>query len=239
MEVSPNLRGRSATAGGRCPQNLGQTMKQRKQRGQSLVETVLMMPFLLFLMLNTLNFGYFFLTFVNLTASTRTGVEYAIQGSSAIPSTSLPPAGDTPAAWPPTGTKTVAYVVYYDMVGAMFNPDSLAAVQVCSPSILNKNNIGYDSNGLSNCQSYGTLPSGYAWPTRPAATNCLAVDNNCGATNSKFVMAEVYAMYQYAPLIPGSIWNVFLVSLPVCQSTGGGNISCVFTRTTKMRTMGY
>ena len=167
-------------------------MRRRNEQGQSLVETVLVMPVLLFLLLNTLNFGYFFLTFVNLTASTRTGVEYAIMGSSAIPSKSLPPAGDT---WPPTKINTVAYVIYYDMVGAMFSPGTLAAVRVCSPSIL-VNNSGYTANGMSNCAQYGTLPSGYSWPPR-VTTNCKPpTGNDCGKDpNLSFTMDEVDAVY--------------------------------------------
>ena len=52
----------------------------RGQAGQSIVETVLMMPVLLLFLLNAVNFGYFFFTITNLAAAPRTGVEYSIIG---------------------------------------------------------------------------------------------------------------------------------------------------------------
>jgi hypothetical protein len=210
-------------------------MKQRIERGQSIVETVLLMPMLIFLLLNTLNFGYFFLTLLNLTAAPRTGTEYAVMGSSTAAANSLPPAGDT---WPPTSTKTVAYVLYWDMKGAMYAPGTLAAVRVCSPSII-IGGSGYDKNGMSNCAQYGTAPTGYSWPQRVTSACTPPVGSTCGKDpNSSFTMDQVDAAYQYRPLIPAAVLNVFLSPLSVCQNQNG-SVGCVFTRTTKMRTMGY
>ena len=62
----------------------------RCDSGQSIVETVLMLPLLLLLLLNALNFGYFFFTVVNLTGATRNGLEYGIIGS-ATPAASAQP----------------------------------------------------------------------------------------------------------------------------------------------------
>ncbi|PYV94503.1 MAG: hypothetical protein DMG86_23115 [Acidobacteria bacterium] len=56
----------------------------RSDSGQSLVETVLILPLLLLLLLNALNFGYFFLVTLNLTASPRAGVEYSIYGPNSL-----------------------------------------------------------------------------------------------------------------------------------------------------------
>ena len=55
--------------------------------GQSIIETLLMMPLLLTLLLNAANFAYYFLYLVNLTSSQRSGVEYAIMGGALDPST--------------------------------------------------------------------------------------------------------------------------------------------------------
>src|SRR5258708_34830608 len=50
------------------------------QSGQSLMETALILPFLMMLAFEAINFGYFFFTAVNIAASPRQGVEYSIQG---------------------------------------------------------------------------------------------------------------------------------------------------------------
>ncbi len=46
----------------------GSGSAQRRSQGQSLVETVLLMPLLLLIILNVVNFGYFFVVAVNLAA---------------------------------------------------------------------------------------------------------------------------------------------------------------------------
>jgi Flp pilus assembly protein TadG len=69
----------------------------RDSRGQSLVETALMIPLLLVLILNAVNFGYFLLVTLNLTSAARSGIEYAIQGSSAVANSSLPQASGSAA----------------------------------------------------------------------------------------------------------------------------------------------
>ena len=43
----------------------------RDSRGQSLVETALMIPLLLVLILNAVNFGYFLIVTLNLTSAAR------------------------------------------------------------------------------------------------------------------------------------------------------------------------
>src|SRR5256885_5682283 len=91
-------------------------------RGQSLVETALMIPLLLVLILNAVNFGYFLLVTLNLTSAARSGIEYAIQGSSAIANTSLPRATGNAAT-------TVSSLITQEL--SSFNSGTLA-VRVCS-----------------------------------------------------------------------------------------------------------
>jgi hypothetical protein len=94
----------------------------RDSRGQSLVETALMIPLLLVLILNAVNFGYFLLVTLNLTSAARSGIEYAIQGSSAVANSSLPqPTG--PAA------TTVSSLISQEL--GSFNSGTLA-VKICS-----------------------------------------------------------------------------------------------------------
>src|SRR5438046_2472963 len=108
-------------------------MKQRKpftthnSRGQSLVETALILPLLVMLVLNVVNLAYFLLTVVNLTAAARTSVLYAIEGGATPAAGALPSAGGTA---PTTNTGSVTYLAYQDLTGALSNPTGVT-VQVC------------------------------------------------------------------------------------------------------------
>jgi len=114
----------------------------RGSRGQSLVETTLMIPLLLLLILNAVNVGYFLLVTLNLTSATRNGIEYAIQGSSTPSNGALPSATGTNAS-------AVSYLIYQDMTGALNAPNGVQ-VQVCS---VNLGSSGKDSSATSNCQT--------------------------------------------------------------------------------------
>lgn len=94
----------------------------KSSRGQSLVETALMIPLLLILILNAVNFGYFLLVTLNLTSAARNGIEYAIQGSSSVANVSLPTAVGTSAA-------TVSSLISQEL--GSLNKGTLA-VQVCT-----------------------------------------------------------------------------------------------------------
>src|ERR1700691_3613472 len=77
--------------------------------GQSLVETALLLPVLLMLLFNAVNFGYFFLVALNVAPAPRSGVAYSIQGYAS------PSSGLLPSAGPSTTTATVSYLTYQDM----------------------------------------------------------------------------------------------------------------------------
>ena len=100
----------------------------RVQAGQSIVETVLMMPVLLLFLLNAVNFGYFFFTITNLAAAPRMGVEYSIIGGA------TPSAIELPATGPATNALSSSFLTYEDMRGALNAPAANASVQVCSQS---------------------------------------------------------------------------------------------------------
>jgi hypothetical protein len=114
----------------------------KKSRGQSLVETALMVPLLLVLILNAINFGYFLLVSLNLTSATRNGIEYAIEGSSTPANASLP----GPGTLSPSSATTVRSLIAQEL-GA-FNNGNLT-VQVCSL------NLGNNGSGQSNCDPSG------------------------------------------------------------------------------------
>ncbi len=98
----------------------------KDSRGQSLVETAFMIPLLLMLILNAVNFGYFVLVTLNLTSATRDGLEYAIEGSSTPSNGTLPAQGSLSQA----NADTVEAVIAKEL-GA-FNKNGKLTVQICS-----------------------------------------------------------------------------------------------------------
>ena len=64
-----------------------------RTQGQSLIETALLLPILLLLAFNAINFGYFFFVAVNLAAAPRTGVQLSIIGEATPVNIPLSPAG--------------------------------------------------------------------------------------------------------------------------------------------------
>ena len=174
--------------------------------GYALVETALMMPFLLALTFNAVNFGYFLVVAVNLAAAPRSGVEYSILGSNTPSSLSLPSAG------PSTTNSTVSYVTYQDMTGAIYQPSTKASVQVCSQSV-GLNNAG-TSTQTTKCSQFpsGTFPSPHSDPESP-----------------NFVLNRVDVHYTFAPLIDGRLFNLVAAAALGCSST------CTFQRSAEMR----
>jgi len=185
----------------------------RCSSGQSMVETALILPLLLMVILNAVNFGYFFLVAVNLAAAPRSGVEYSIQGFAS------PGALQIPAAGPSSAKTTVSYLVYQDMTGALRSPSS-ASIQVCSKT-LGLNNPG-TSTQTAKCASFGpatAFPAAAADPEAPS-----------------FVLHRVDVTYTFKPLIPGTPFGLALLPVSVCSS-GGGTITCTFHRQISMRAM--
>ena len=181
--------------------------------GQSLVETALLLPMLLMLLFNAMNFGYFFLIAINIAAAPRSGVSYSIQGNASPVASALPTAG------PSSTTTSVAYLTYQDLTGAIYAP-STTPVQVCSAA-LGLNSAG-TSTQTAKCASYGgtyTFPSPASDPEAPA-----------------FVLNEVDVAYTFSPLINGSMFNIFTLASPSCSSNSGA-VSCAFHRKVLMRAM--
>src|SRR5215467_7501215 len=121
-------------------------MKMQKpkscSRGQSLVETAIMLPLLLLVTFNVINFGYFFLVIVNLTGAARTGTLYSIEGGATPLAGSIPSSG---GSTPTTSKQSVAYLIYQDLTGGLTNPTGVT-VQVCSQGNLDSGGAGTNSN---------------------------------------------------------------------------------------------
>src|SRR5215813_8764818 len=129
----------------------------KTESGQALIEMAVVLPFLLILVFNAINFGFFFIVAINITTAPRSAVEYSIMGAST-------PAGDIPglpAATPATITSaTVAALAYQDLVGALSTYATNASVQVCSRKVL-VSGSGTNGTGASlkaNCVTC-TTPS--------------------------------------------------------------------------------
>lgn len=61
-----------------------------RAEGQSLLETALMVPILLVLVLNALNLGHYFFVAVNLMGAARQAAEYSIMGGASVVQTPIP-----------------------------------------------------------------------------------------------------------------------------------------------------
>lgn len=210
----------------------GSTMKfarsksSQNSRGQSLVETAIMLPLLVLLVLNVVNFGYFFLVLVNLTGTARTATLYAIEGSATPAQSALPGSG---GASPTTNLLSVSYLAFQDMTGSLWNPTG-ASIRVCSP-------INIDPGTQSGVTGNGTSAQIANCETCNSASGCSAAGTGSPAPDADpeapiFVLNQVRITYSFRTLIPGTIFNIPLRAAGLCNSG-----SCQFIRQAEMRSM--
>lgn len=172
-----------------------------------------MLPMLLMLLFNAVNFGYFFLIAINVAASPHIGAAYSIQGFAS------PSANVLPLAGPSSTITSVSYLTYQDMAGAIYSPSS-TPVQVCTAA-LGLNGTG-STTQTSKCATYGSafsFPGPDSDPESPA-----------------FVLDRIDVAYSFTPLINGSIFNITMLASPVCTSSSG-SVTCTFHRFVEMRAM--
>lgn len=188
--------------------------------GQALMETVLLMMFVFLpLVLNAVNFGYFFLIALNLTSSVRSSGLYSITGSATPATIALPPAGLT------TTTTSVSYLAYQDLTGAVYSPSTGAGVQVCSPSV-GVLNAG-STTQQSKCTQFGS---------GSFAVADVDPELNGNSTVPAFMLNRVDVAYTFTPPIPLTPFNALLLVSSACSSAGG-SVTCTFYRHTEMRAM--
>jgi Flp pilus assembly protein TadG len=205
-------------------------MRIRKQfflrctAGQALVETALILPVMMMIILNVINFGYFFLVALNLATAPRSGVAYSILGFSSSGALTLP------AASPATTATSVAYLTYQDMTGALFSPSG-ASVQVCSKAVTvsGSGTNGTSPNIRSNCMTCSSQSSCAAGAAVTTGSKVPAPDPE----NSLFVLHRVDVTYTFNVLIPGTPFNIALLPVSICTAAG----SCTFHRQVSMRAM--
>jgi Flp pilus assembly protein TadG len=201
--------------------------KGRPAAGQALMEFVLMVPILLMIVLNAINFAYFFLMALNITSAARSSGLYSIMGGATPASTPLPPAGST------TTTTSVSYIAYQDLTGAVYSPTtSNTGVQVCSPS------VGAPSAaGVSQCSPFGLAASYPAADSDPECNSASSAKNPpCTGGAPAFSLNRVDVAYQFTPPIPLMPLNILTLLGPNCTSTGGV-VTCTFYRHVEMRAM--
>jgi len=193
----------------------------QRDSGQALMEMVLMVPILLAVVLNAINFAFFFLMALNITSSARSSGTYSIMGGATPASIAVPLAG------PVTTTTSVSYIAYQDLTGAVYSPStSNTGVQVCSPSVgvLNAGTATHQSK----CSQLGLSE------TYPAADPDPEL--NSASTVPAFLLNRVDVAYQFTPPIPLMPFNIIILASPACSSSGGV-VTCLFYRHTEMRAM--
>lgn len=189
--------------------------------GQALIETALILPLLLTIVLNAVNFAYFFLMALNITGASRTAGIYSVMGGATPAAIKLPAGG-------PVGTTTsVSYLAYQDLTGAVYSPSTNAGVQVCSSSVGAILNAG-TSTMRTPCATYGSIGSFAGSDPDP--------ELNAGNTAPAFLQNRVDVAYQFSPPIPLMPFNIVVLASPICTSTAG-NVTCTFYRHIVMREM--
>jgi Flp pilus assembly protein TadG len=190
---------------------------RRCDSGQALVETALVLPILMTVILNAVNFGYFLVVALNVAAAPRSGVMYSITGFA----TAGEPL-DLPSATPPSTSTTVASLTYQDMHGVLASYTT-ATVQVCSKK------IGVTNTGLAtqttNCSTCTSSSSG-------SCTGVNAYTPSSDPESPSFYLHRVDVKYTFTPLVRGTAFNLAL--LPAALCSGG---TCSFHRQVSMRAM--
>ena len=190
---------------------------------QALIETAMVLPILLLLILNAVNFGYLLYVSLNLSSATRSAALYSIQGfdTPAFPELAAAPKNASPSS----STASVAYLIYQDITGALGSASS-ASVQVCTKSLAQDPSNNWQcvtcSSYTSNCSAAAPSPGG-------ACTASPATSPYCDP-ESTFVLNRVDITYTFKPLIPGGAFNLVMLA-----SCGG---QCTFHRQASMRVMG-
>lgn len=202
---------------------ISRTKLRTNNSGQSLVETAIMMPLLLTLSFNALNFGYFFLIALNLAAAPRSAVEYSVQGPDTPPGLAFPAAGSA------TTTTSVSFLLLEDMRGAISANTSNASIQVCTQA--NGVTSPGTTSATATCTTYGApLPGGFTFPTPDSDPELIR-----GGAAPAFILNRVDVFYSFRPLIPGKLFNLVLMgTTSACSSATG---KCVFHRQASMRAM--
>ena len=159
------------------------SQRRSKSAGNSVIETALMLPILLAIVFNAVNFGYFWFVGLTLAAAPRLGVEYSSQGGAVLTSGSAP------------STSSVETLVFDNLTNVLHATTSNAAVRVCSSA----SSAGVNSTShIAGCDSFGMSYSFTANVADPEAP--------------VFVLNRVDVVYTVTPIISGKAFSIVLPS---------------------------
>ena len=191
-------------------------------RGSSLIELALVLPFLLMIVLNAVNFGHFILVALNLTSSSRAATEYSITGQATPGTLPLPPASPGSSTSCPSYNAScyVSNTAYTDLKLASARQ---ATLQICSQTV----GMSFDGSGYPvSCCSQGSDNTFTGGVDKTGSCSVAAAPADPEAPH--FVMQQVDVWYTFRPLIPGRPFNI---------TTPCGIGDCTFHRRAFMRSM--
>jgi len=191
-------------------------------RGSSLIELALVLPLLLMIVLNAVNFGHFILVALNLTSSSRTATEYSISGQATPGTLPIPPASPGSSSSCP-GYNANCYVSNTAYTDMKLSSARQATLQICSQSV----GMSLDGSGYPvSCCSQGSDTTFNGGVNKAGACTVAAAPADPEAPH--FVMQQVDVWYTFKPLIPGRPFNI---------TTPCGISDCTFHRRAFMRSM--
>jgi hypothetical protein len=197
----------------------------RSNSGQALLEAALVLPVVLALVLNAINFAYFHLVALNVANAPRSGIEYAVEGFNSTGGTL-----GLPAVAGATSSGTVANLVFEALHGALPFYNVNTTVHVCSETILvGTPKVGTNGTGTSlrsNCMTCTSETGGGCGAGAAETSGSTAPDPDPEAPN--FVLQRVDVTYSFSPLVSGSFFNLALLS-----TCSGG--TCTIHRAVSMR----
>ena len=126
----------------------------RQERGQSLIETAILVPIFVTLICYAVDFGYFFMAEASVDSSAHNAAMYATQGT-------VSATGATPPLGTLSTAKSVAGMAYSNMSGYL-NASTTMAVQLCTN---NNATISCNSTGQTGMISSSYQPDEDPEPT--------------------------------------------------------------------------
>ena len=156
--------------------------RMHSESGQSLLESAITLPFIIYMLFNAINAGYFWAVSLKLATAPRIGVEYSIMGTTSTVQQQTPPVG------------SVTTLIYTNVTNSIGSSASTTPVRVCT---LNQGQVSNGSVLIPLCQTPngGTFTSypQYADPEAPPA-----------AGGSGLISNQVDIVYTVNPLISGA-----------------------------------
>lgn len=155
----------------------------REAGGQGLVETALLLPAALMLVLNAVSIGYMFSVLLNMTTAVRQGAQYSVRGTTTVLEAAMPNAD---------GVKSLVY----DNLNTSVPQAANSPARVCSAA------LGLSGTGtaqVANCTTY----------TLPGSQDVINFSDVQADPEAPYlVLHRVDVQYTIRPLFAGSPFNL-------------------------------